>query len=138
MGYRRNQIYKLVFEGDEFEGLEVRVKSLPLGHFTNILSLYEANLKSPGQNDMTKLEPLFSTFVKALVSWNVEDGDGNPVPATREGLDALDLPFILRMILSWIEAVSGVAIPLGIASSPGGPTEREKKQMESSIPMKIA
>lgn len=130
MGYKRSKIYRLVFADPEFEGLEVRAKSVPIGDFLQITSL--VGLKDSGEfteDDKAKITDLFGTFSKALVDWNVEDDerddDGNltgrdvPVPPTLEGLLTQDLDFVLEIIKAWMDAVASVPDAVGKGSGSG-------------------
>lgn len=45
---------------------------------------------------------LFESFTKALISWNLEDEDGELIPADRTGLDTLEDDFILTLVMGWL------------------------------------
>lgn len=124
MGYKiGTKVYKLVFEDEQFEGLEVRVRSMQLGKFVEFADLID-------QGGFTKdsVGGIFERFAKVLVSWNAEDDDG-PLPLTAEGLLRLDLTEARAIIEGWRDAVTGVTGPLALPSSDGGPSP------EASIPM---
>lgn len=131
MGYKvHRNIYKLRFEGAEYEGLEVRAKSVALGQFMDMMKLADLkSKKSLTEEDRAAIDSLFERFAKVLVSWNLEDDDDKPVPTTKEGLYSLDFEFALLIILAWMDAVAGVSGPLGKPSSNGSPS------LEESIPM---
>lgn len=133
-GYRRPaKVYRLVFKDDDMEGLEVRAKSVPLGGFLDLLGL--ANIRSVRGIDPSKVkdvDKLFAAFAKALVSWNVEDDDGNPVPANLGGLMSLDMDFVFAVVLAWMDAIAGVPGPLGRPSNGGEPFP------EASLPMVVS
>jgi hypothetical protein len=116
MGYQR-KVYRLVFDDPEMDGLEVRAKSVSLG----------AMRKAADSDDEFLMMELFA---KALVSWNLED-DGEPVPATLEGLEDQDPEFVTAIITAWTGTISGVpdASPLGGGSDSG------RRSLEASIPM---
>lgn len=125
MGYRRAATLKLIFEDEEFEGLEVRVRQVPLATFIDIADLSSRDFSTENMRE------LFREFGELLESWNVEDGNGQPVPATAEGLYGMDWAFGVRLVQVWIETVQGMAgrLPLG-AGSPSG-----KPALEGSLPM---
>lgn len=124
MGFKRSaKIYKLVFDDPELEGLEVRARSLSIGEMRRL----SANQQDADDNTVTEM---LAAFVKALVDWNLEDEDGNPVPHTVAALEEFpDNDFVLGMINTWIDAVIGVDAELGKDSPSGEPFP------EGSIPM---
>lgn len=125
MGYRREAIqYKLVFDDPSMEGLEVTTKSVSSGRLLKLMKLADL-AGSAGKkrqftaDDARAVESLFNGFASALVSWNLEDEKGEPVPPTLEGVQEQDFDFVLSIIMSWIEAVAGVSSDLGKDSSSG-------------------
>lgn len=132
MGYTPNRkVFKLRFEG-EYEGLEVKVRSIPLGQFLKFAGLLEIDTRNPSSEDMKELEALFGSFAKVLIEWNLEDEDGAPVPCNSEGLLSQDLDMVLTIILEWSNALSSVARPLHKASNGG------KQFPEALIPMETS
>jgi hypothetical protein len=130
-GYRRAaKVYKLKFTEDEFTGLEVRAKSVPLGKFLDLTKLVDLqNGTALGPEQMEQIRDLFTGFATALVSWNLQEEDGTDVPATLEGLYSQEFDFVLQIIMAWMEAIAGVAAPL-VRSSNSGATIPE-----GSLPM---
>lgn len=118
MGYRREpKIYRLQFADDEFNGLEVMVRSLPVGEFLALARLQVAiDQENP---DVEVIEKLFRTFQSKLIGWNLEDDDGAKVPATMAGLYSQDLDFVLQIITAWVNAMGGVSPDLGKGSTSG-------------------
>jgi hypothetical protein len=133
VGYRRTRnIYKLTFADGEFEGLEVRAHSLPTGQFLDLAGLADlADSKKFSKDDIGKLEGLFQGFAKALVSWNLEEEDGTPIPATLEGVKGQEIEFILTLIMEWMGTIGGISDPLASRSTSG------ETSLELSIPMEI-
>lgn len=125
MGYKREPtIYKLKFEDPEFEGLEIRTKSVPLGVFLDMEELIAQE-----RLDRESLDKLFEHFAGVLVGWNLEDQDDNPVPATIGGLYSQDLVFVRAIIDAWRDAMTDLPAPLAPPSEDGEPSP------EASIPM---
>lgn len=90
----------VVGEGD-YAGLEakVRVRPLPLGY---VLDLQEAI----SSDDAQQMRDAFTRFGDAvLISWNVEDSDGEAVPATGEGVLTQDPGLIKAVMQEWQAAV---------------------------------
>lgn len=109
--------YKLVFQDEALAGVEITVRSLTSGQ------LIELQESGASHEKLTKM------LAEQLVSWNVEDEDGTPVPATLDGIRSLDLGFNKTVIDVWTDAVMGVKAPLPQSSNGGHPS------VEQSIPM---
>jgi hypothetical protein len=134
MGFKpKRTIYNLNFKGTEYEGLEVRVKSLSNGELMKLMSLAvkltEQENKDLDITDVTSVTDLFVGFAKGLVSWNVEDDDDRPVPATLEGVNSQEFGFIMMLVMNWVQAIGGVSDDLGKDSSSGLPS------LEALLPM---
>ncbi|MCU1687782.1 MAG: hypothetical protein JWQ81_8521 [Amycolatopsis sp.] len=112
-------VYKLVFEDDEMEGLVVRARAMTLGEQEEY-----ATLKYNRQ--------IADYFAPYLVEWNLTDDDGNPVEATREGLDTCETPFLAKIVDAWQLAGIRVAAPLAKPSRDG------EQLLEESIPMEVS
>ena len=54
-----------------------------------------------------------------LVSWNIEDRRGVPVPANGAGLVAQDMAFVQALLEAWIEVMTQPSAPLPVPSSNG-------------------
>jgi hypothetical protein len=142
MGYKRDKIYRLVFEDPDLEGLEVKARSVAIGKLLQISELKE--LRNSGELDgdgIAKTRDLLQIFADALVSWNLEDDADQPIPATLDGLLDQDLGFVLQIIEAWMEAVTSVSKSLGKAS-PSGVTFPEgslpMEPLSSDLPKLIA
>lgn len=113
MGFREPSTITLTFQpGDEYHGLEARMRSMSIADWLTASGLDG----SEGDNAATTMQ----RFYKALISWNLEDEHGQPVPVT----DApnRDARMIRRLNNAWIEALAGVhtADPLPDTSTSGG------------------
>lgn len=126
MGYRpKRKLYVLDFTGTEHEGLEVSMRSLTVGEELQLEDL--------------RGRQVFEMMTGLLKTWNVEDDEGNPVPATFEGVCTQDSTFIMAILNALQTAASGVPDPLP-QSSPNGepslvasiPTETLSASPESS------
>lgn len=114
-------IFKLVFEGEAYEGLEVQAKSLPLRDF----------LALQGQDEGEAGLKVIDKFGDALVSWNLEDEEGNLIPANADGLGSLEFSFVKILLDAWMEAVASVPNLSRPVSNDGGTSQ------ELSIPMEL-
>ena len=137
MGFVRNRVYKLVFEAEEMEGLEVRAKSVPLGQVLKLTKLAGQDLRKLDQETQVEtIDEMLRMFAAALVSWNVEDeqadGTRTPVPADFEGLKSQDFDFVMEIVLAWMDALMGVSGPLEKRSPSGD------RSLEASLPMEMS
>lgn len=121
-GYRHKaKTYTLTF--DDYPGLKVVTKSTSVGVLSRMMRL-AVEFGGIGTDDLTaedvdRMDELFAGFAKALVSWNLEDENGTPVPTTVEGVRDQDFDFILSIIMSWADAVSDTPGDLGKGSNSG-------------------
>jgi hypothetical protein len=125
-GYKRKaKNYVLAFEDPEMDGLEVRVKSMPVGKVREFLRLREE------AEDANSMEAAFGMFDDCLLSWNLLDDDDQPVPANQAGIDTQDVDFIMAIVTAWMETITGVsdADPLDGRSTSGEPS------LVASLPM---
>lgn len=116
MGFRLPEKTALLrFEGD-FAGAEVRViiGGVPLGDFFAVIDQY-------GENWPAGVRTFADRY---LVSWNLEHGrmagpelEGQPIPATGDGMQACDRDFAQFLFTEWIKAVRNPPVPFD-ASAP--------------------
>jgi hypothetical protein len=113
VGFREPSTITLTFApGDEYHGLEVRMRGLSIADWLQAAGL------DGGEGDNTSAT--MKRFYDALISWNLEDADGNPVPVS--DAQNRDSRMIRRLNNAWIEALQGVRRndPLPDASPSGG------------------
>lgn len=140
MGYRpQRKVYRLTFEDEDMRGLVVRMRTTSLGNLLSVMGLLSIDTSGDlDLKDLAKLAELFETFAAALVEWNVEDEQGQPVPATLEGVKTQDADFVMVICRAWAEAISGVPAPLGPPSPDGGPSAAPSIPMEASSPSRAS
>lgn len=133
MGYRvEPKIYRLRFEAESYDGLVVRARSVPMSVFLRLTKLKES-LDTTGNNVSDSIESfneMMDSFSKAIVSWNVEDESGDPVPCTPENVMSQDADFVLDIMLAWMDAIASVPAPLVERSSNGATSVEELIPME--------
>lgn len=116
MGYRpQRKTYVLEFEGEEYKGLEVKIRGLNTGQMLDIDTARE-------DGGDAAIRAMLKLMADQLVEWNVEDDDDQPVPMTFEGVCSLDLDFNWAVINAWQTAIAGVAAPLDDASTSTEPS----------------
>jgi hypothetical protein len=123
MGYKpKRTLYKLDFSATEYAGLEITTRSVSVeGLLAIAAAADEIDEVSPAKG---KVLDLLGRFARVIVSWNVEDDDGQPVPVTVEALLDQDFGFLMTMITMWISSVSQAPPPLP-GPSPSGATSAE-------------
>lgn len=127
MGYKPQKTeYELSFEDGDLAGLEVRARGIPLGQFLDMVSLADEaqqNAGKVGPDAVRKMLDFLVAFADVLVSWNVEDEDGAPVPANLDGVRTQEFPFVLEIVKVWMGAAAGVSGPLEQTSNDGSLSE---------------
>lgn len=124
MGYQRSTL-KLVWpEDSELHGLEVRLKRLSVGQIMDLSALGE----SPEFEKMSLAEWLAHRLEQVLISWNLDDADETPVPATADGIRTVDIDLVRDILDAATAAVARPAPPLP------GPSSDGEQSPEASIP----
>lgn len=127
MGFKRKlKVYKLVFEDTEYEGLEVKIRGLTTGEYLDLIAL-----TGPTDADENEATGMLNMFAEHLISWNLEDEEGNPVPATFEGLKANDFTMNSVMLNAWTEAIANVPMSTEKKSPTGDVTLLESIPTET-------
>jgi hypothetical protein len=125
MGYKRvPTIYTLDKVPGE-DGLVVRMKTISFGKVRRLISLM-----GDDNNDENVMDAISGQMAKNLVSWNLEDDNGE-VEASSDGIDAQDFDLILKIVNSWLDAITGVSEDLGKDSSNGGKFPGQPVTMEA-------
>jgi len=127
-------VYTLDFpEGDELHGLTVTAKSVSVGTFLRLARLQDTAGGS-GVEAIAAVDGLFDAFGKSLREWDLQDDDGQPVPATADGLRTLELRHAMSVIAAWMGGMAQVPAPLAETSPAGGPSEVALPPMELGSP----
>lgn len=115
MGYRRVPTIHTLDDVKGEDGLIVRMSSIRLGKMRRLMKL-------TSEEDDGGIDEILDLFEESLVSWNLEEFEtGAPVPAAREGIDTQEIELILRIVESWMNAMTGTDGPgdLGKDSTSG-------------------
>lgn len=148
MGYReKRRTFTLAFaEDSEYAGLEVRARSVSFGQLMGVLDLARMGEgdKKFGVEDIQDIDKMIRMFAGRIVSWNLEDENGDPVSLEPQEVDGQretpaearyralmdrDMDMVLDLVLSWLDGMVGTPGPLDGSSHSGGQSE------EVSIPM---
>ena len=111
----------LKFDGD-FDGAEVRVRlNVPLQVYLDVQDA-AANLTAARDGGAGgSLRELYGPFAAVIVDWNLEDGGGEPIPATAAGMLQVPPQFLALIIQAWGRASVEVPVPLPEPSGAGVP-----------------
>jgi len=103
-GFRlQKRTARLVFSGD-YEGAEIVVRlDVPVSVFIDIQDMV-------ANNDQLRVFEIFGE--KVLAEWNLEDDDGQPLPATANGMKDVPLQFANLIIEQWVEVSTQPPDPL--------------------------
>lgn len=135
MGYRaKRTINTLKFEDPEMDGLVVRAGIVDMETILKIGDQAE-NLRAGGMLSMAR--GLFDTFMgreawideetgeeheqikPALISWNLENEEGEPTPQTLAGLLSHEPKLVMTIVLAWFDSMVGISGPLEPNSTSG-------------------
>lgn len=115
-----SRVMNLTFE--EYPELKVRAGSITLARLLDLTEQAEGLRKDAGS--ASDARELFAEFGSRLRSWNCER-DGEPIPATHDGLLSLDADFAAEILLAWFDAIGGMDVdkgPLDRRSTGGVPS----------------
>jgi hypothetical protein len=116
--------YKIDFEeGHALHGLHIVMGSLTLGEYNSMMK--RGLVKGANEETLKANDEMIDLFVSKIVSWDLEDAKGNPVPTTREGVDSQDRNYIGQMINAWQMAMLGISELLGKGSLNGSQSLEE-------------
>lgn len=128
-GYTRARTLKLTWADGEFAGLEIRAKRSSVETFFQFAPVIDGGIDTSTPEGRAEFLELLLQFGGYLVSWNLEDEDGKPIPCTPEEFKGMDPRFVREVLDQWAEAIAGVAAPLEQPSPSGEPFP------EASLPM---
>lgn len=152
MGFKRGSLI-LKFEG-EFDGLEIKMKRLPIGDLMAVSSLADIGKELTQDTFSEPLDKLLGTLASNVISWNLEDENDNPVEIVKgspshvenmegdeiyvpsTGMYSLDIELILKIIDVWVTTAAGVTAEMGKASMNGSKhnsTPHEEFQLMDAI-----
>lgn len=99
------------FAGTDYEGAEIHVTlDTDIGTFLDLDNM-------EGSDSFLHLMAIFAE--RWLVSWNLEDDAGQPIPSDAEGMKKLQPGLFGLLLGAWRDAVAGIPAPLARPSSNG-------------------
>ena len=127
MGYRKIPTIYTLDDIKGEEGLIVRMKAIKVGALRKVMKA----TSNRGDSSDESMEEVIALMAKSLVSWNLEDEKGKPVPANAKGIDDQELELLLAIMEAWMDAMIGVDEDLGKGSTSGASSPAPPLTMEA-------
>jgi len=123
MGFKRPVTnYKLLFEGTEYDGLEITTSSLSVAELQEVTrssaSAVEGDV-STALGMVKASDELLRKFADSIVTWNLEEEDDTPILPSFEAVASLEPAFLMTIVSAWMGAITGVSPDLGKDSGSG-------------------
>lgn len=106
---------RMVFE--DRPGLEVVMRSISIGKLMDLAGAYDA--AQAGTATAAQVRQMCDALAARLVSWNLDDENDEPVPATPAGVQSLDADLFLDIARGWFEDMT-MAPKASPPASPNG------------------
>lgn len=129
-GYQRSTL-RLVYADPEFEGLEVRCRRVTVAETVQLM-MFQGMAPGDLTGSLEKVTELADLLSRPILSWNLLDHAGEPVPVTPDALLYQDVQLLLHTAGALLTAAVGVSPPLSQPSSSG------ELSLEESIPMDVS
>src|SRR5260221_6388147 len=107
MGYKRPaKHYKLTFaEPEDMAGFEVTMRRMSSDEFLTLTGLASDGIaSSSGSKTAEAGQQLFGMLGAAVVSWNLEDDGGTPVPPSAAAVRGLGWEFLTRLTGAYLDS----------------------------------
>lgn len=138
MGFtRKRRTVKLKFTDPDYEGFEVVIERMSFDdtYLFNDYELieWERDVKAgkfTKEEIDAKIALLQTRLVEAIVSWNLEDDRGNPIPVSVAALNAEEVEFFWTLVRAWI-----LAMKIRVDEDTKAPLSDGKPSEELQIPM---
>jgi hypothetical protein len=127
-GFDYEETIKLRFEDPKLDGLVVRMESVPIGEYTELIVLADAARRSGGEQAPV-MEKLFGLFADALIEWNLRLR-GVDVSADLAGVRRMPSRLFGVVLEAWMEGMAGPDRPLPTGSPFGGQFPEQLIPME--------
>lgn len=118
MGFRMERtVYDLPFEGTALEGLKITVRAMTMEQRMRVFFDLGVTKEDSVEVARAKQDERYALFIGHIVSWNIEDENGEPVPVTIEDLFRVAEPEQVGTITGiWSSGRTSVPAPLEPAS----------------------
>lgn len=126
MGYRKVPTIYTVTDVKGLEGAVIRLRSVKVGKLRKLLAALESD-----DEFSESMAPIVQAVSDGLVSWDLEDENGVPIPTTVEGVEELELADLMHIVGAWTNLMTGVDDDLGKDSQSGGQFPGQPVTMEA-------
>jgi hypothetical protein len=126
MGFQRKLI-EITFEG-YLSGLEVRSRPISMDQLLTFVAFQEFDL-SDGEASSALWKRVCQTLAECMVSWNLEDEIGRPVPLTTDAIAGQGFDLVMEITGAIGSRATKPDADLGKGSSSTG------SSVEASLPM---
>lgn len=117
MGYQAPRTTVAIdLTGTPWEGAEISASSASMGE---LLSLGDQPDRIRAGAGLAAVRELVEVFASKIISWNLENELGEPMPITVDAFLSLDFTFAGKLIKLWIDALTGQGDELGKGSTSG-------------------
>lgn len=114
MGFKARRTYVLAFaEGTPLHGATIKCKGMAGGRVLQ----WKAEVDATDREEMIGLA--VQQLAKVIISWDLEEDDGEPIPITEENISDLEMDQIMCLYEAWLTSVIGVGQSLGKDSGSG-------------------
>lgn len=117
MGFETERTFDLNFEGTEWDGAEVKLRSASIGTLRALFASKDVDVE-------------MQVLADHLIEWNLTK-NGEPIPATFEGIQTLEEPAKDLIVKHWLRATRGITAPLDKQSKDGDTLEAPPITMET-------
>jgi hypothetical protein len=124
---RRSPVKVLRFDGD-LAGLVIRVRVMAVGALQELLT------KLDELSNVESMPYIARSLADHLIGWNIDDEDGNPVPATYEGILSLAPAELGKIGHTWMKSLAG-AVPVDSPLEDSSPSGVPSAGKEPELPM---
>lgn len=123
---------QLSFTDPSYAGLEVACRMAPRGVLTAAASLGGVDPRRFTREHAATLDHLSDAFAESLLSWNLTR-NGVDVPATKEGVDSLDLAFLMQLVTPWLEGTGQALAQQAAEQAAHSVSPEEEAEIEASM-----
>lgn len=126
MGHRKKIKVITVDLNDKYEGLELRMKSPSLGRLRKLMGTLQRD-----DLDAEMIDGVIDLVASHLLTWTLEDEEGNPLEPTADEVADLDMVMLLDVATGWVGNVTNVDDDLGKDSQSGEQFPGQPATMEA-------
>lgn len=139
---RKPKVFKVAFEEPHsLAGLSLQTHGLSVKEFAAfglklgaVAEIEQAGTNAEKLSQLSGLlgavEEVRSMFAEKLISWDMQEEDGSPTPATPDGVNLLSDDEFFTLVAEWLSAIGGVDESMGKDSTHGETFQELSNLME--------